>query len=128
MKRHLVVPLAVVGVLLGALPALARDSGAAITITAHIGDTSPRVHYRPPTYVVVREPVYRETQRVVYVERDHHRKHGRKDHGRRQESCGERGRIIREVYYDDDHRREHRERNMDRRVVVVDRGWDRWDD
>lgn len=125
MKRHLLVPLAVAGVLLGALPALAGDGGAAITITARVGDLPSRVSYRPPAYVVVREPVYREAQRVIYVQHDH-RRHGHKDHGWRQE-CGERVKIIKRVYYDDDHR--HRgEQRVGERVVVVARGWDRWGD
>lgn len=117
MKRHLVVPLVVAGVLLAALPALAGNSSA-ITITAHIGDPPPRVSYRQPTYVVVREPVYCQTQRVIYVERDHRRKHGHKDHGRRHE-YDERVKTVKRVYYDDDHRE---------RVIVVGRGWDRWAD
>lgn len=125
MKRHLLVPLVVAGVLLAALPAQAGDGRAAVTITAHIGDLLPRVSYRPPAYVVVREPVYREAQRVIYVERDH-RRHDHKDHGRRQE-CGERVNIIKRVYYNDDHR--HRgERRIGERVVVVARGWDHWSD
>lgn len=126
MKRHLIVPLVVAGVLLGALPALAGDGGAAITITARLGDLAPRASYRPPAYVVVREPACRPAQRVIYVERDHHRQHGYRDHGRRQE-CGERVKTIKRVYYDDDHRHRGEQRNGER-VVVVGRSWDRWDD
>lgn len=118
MKCHLIVPLVVAGILLGALPAVARDHGPAITITARLGDLAPRISHRPATIVVVREPVRRE--RVIVVERGPQRRHEYRDYGRRHESCGERGR-----WTDDERRHSRRERRHDERVVVVDRGWER---
>lgn len=110
MKRHLIVPLVLAGVLLGALPALARDSHTAVTITAHLGGVSPWIGYPPPAYVVVREPVYRERPRVIYVERDR----------RRQHECDERVKVVERVYYDDHRHRRHNDRGMRR-------GWERWE-
>ncbi len=119
MKCHLLVPLVVASILLGALPALASGHGPAITISARLGDLAPRISHRPPAIVIVREP---RRERVIIVERALQRRHEYRDYERRQESCGERSR-----WNNGERRHNRRELHHEERVVTANRGWERRD-
>ncbi len=115
MKRLLIPILVAGGFFLGAFPAMAHELGSSLSVSLHLGDTSSKVRYRPPAYVVVKEPVSYRVKEIKHV-RHNHRDRGRGYDG----SCGSK-KVIKKVYY-------HHDDHGYRRENVVYRGENRRQD